>query len=1076
MKHRNLILRLFLLFYALSFKVSAQTYNFQRPAFNDWIPPKVYCVIQDKKGYYWLGSPEGLTRIDGTIVTNYSILDGMAEGGVRSILEDQDGNIWFGHLNGGLTRFNGQYFEKASFDSLVISSDVTSITKSDDGLWITTVADGAVLLEFPVKDIKHIKSRQFTGGEGLSDQVYGSELTRSGDYICMGDVGLRRFNKKANRFESYILPNLNPQIFITCMDEDKDGNIWLGTYNHGLIKYIKTEARTENINIPSLEAKDNWVTSLTEDSRGRLWVGTWTGGVALIDRGSLTEFKESNGLKARSIYGIIEDAEGNILIVDRNNGLTVYKGDAIVSFNEESILPGLNVYSIIGDKKGAIWFGTNGGISKYDPGSDRRSKIFRNPDNSFNKEVRFLKEDINGNIWAGSNQSGVIMYNQKTSLFESQPLINSVIFEGNQGSQVTAIEIDRKNNLWIGTSGGLVTGTIGKDNFASYNLLDSIRVSNITALYCDPSNTVWIGTEPRGNNPVLLSFDINNRYKAASVMPQVLQRSFATDNNGNLVIGTPNAGIFNYDHKKTVKPYNLPDIIHSSLVSDIKVNKNNDIYIATQVGLYVYNPVSDMLLYLSEQEGICDDGINCIYFDDNGFAWLGTRNGVSRLSTDLSLYLKASPNPILRKVEINAKEVNPDSVFILKNYQNNLSFMFGFTGFTDPLTVSYHAMLEGLNKNWVDYGNSSKIGFPPLPPGKYKLKVRTTNIMGFSSKTPFVITFSILPPWWKTMFAKICYIILAIAGLFLFYRIKQRKLILEKIALEKAVQDRTKEIEIQKEEIKGQRDKITDQRDLLMSQNDLIASQQKDLTDSINYAARIQSSLIPHEEFFRGILSDYFIFYKPRDIVSGDFYWFDFQDSTAVVVGADCTGHGVPGALLSMLGITFLDDIVKLEHILSPNLIIDRLRERIIEAFKHSADGNEMHDGMDIAVVSIDFKQSVINYAGAKNSLFVIKNGSLIEVKANREPVSFSGAMSPFTNHSIKVEKGDSFYIFSDGFPDQFGGPDGKKYKYSRFRKLIESLNSKPMAEQRLMLDSEFENWKGNNSQIDDILIIGIKI
>jgi hypothetical protein len=185
MKQICMIFHVTIILCVFSFKVPAQTYNFHRPEFNDWVPPKVYCVIQDKKGYYWLGSPEGLSRIEGTTVTNYGILDGLARGGVRCIIEDSNGVIWLGHLNGGISRYNGRNFEKAEFDSLLIDSDVTSIIEDNERrLWFTTYDDGALLVELPVKDIKHIKVKQFRSNEGLSNIVLGSSITREGDLIC----------------------------------------------------------------------------------------------------------------------------------------------------------------------------------------------------------------------------------------------------------------------------------------------------------------------------------------------------------------------------------------------------------------------------------------------------------------------------------------------------------------------------------------------------------------------------------------------------------------------------------------------------------------------------------------------------------------------------------------------------------------------------------------------------------------------------------------------------------------------------------------------------------------------------
>jgi len=318
-------------------------------------------------------------------------------------------------------------------------------------------------------------------------------------FVCIADVGLRRYNTENNKFENYRMPHMTTYFSSTCLLEDKKGNIWFGTYNGGIYKYIMSESRMEVIDLPRIGVSSNWVTCLTEDRRGRMWVGTWEGGVVMFDNDKAQVFNEKNGLVPSRIYDIVEDIEGNILIADQNNGLTIYKGDAFVSYNEEmneTLLPDPNVNAIYEDKSGTVWFGTNKGISRVTPGSDKPPVIYNEEKNSIYEHIRFFHEDRDGNLWIGSNEGGVIMFNMKTSKFEAQPYINSILY---RGGQVTAMEIDNKNWLWIGTVEGVAVGTINEQNFQRYTNLDSLTIFGITALYCDPNGDMWIGTEPRGN-------------------------------------------------------------------------------------------------------------------------------------------------------------------------------------------------------------------------------------------------------------------------------------------------------------------------------------------------------------------------------------------------------------------------------------------------------------------------------------------------------------------------------------------------------------------------------------------------
>ncbi|PKP20389.1 MAG: hypothetical protein CVU05_09190 [Bacteroidetes bacterium HGW-Bacteroidetes-21] len=278
------------------------------------------------------------------------------------------------------------------------------------------------------------------------------------------------------------------------------------------------------------------------------------------------------------------------------------------------------------------------------------------------------------------------------------------------------------------------------------------------------------------------------------------------------------------------------------------------------------------------------------------------------------------------------------------------------------------------------------------------------------------------------------------------------------------------------EEITSQRDEIAAQRDLATNQRDIIAHQQRDITDSIKYAFQIQSAIFPHEEEVRLILKDYFILYKPRDIVSGDFYWVNKFGNKIIVVAADCTGHGVPGAFMSMLGVAFLNDIVNKEHITSPSVILNRLREDIILAMKQRGENVKQQDGMDVAAIVIDKEEQTIEFSGANNPLYLIKNEELIETKGDKMPVSIYAKMTPFNSHKFSIGSGDLVYIFSDGYADQFGGPHGKKLKYKYFKELLLNNKTKPMSEQKDILSQNFDSWRGEYPQVDDVLVIGIKI
>ncbi len=272
------------------------------------------------------------------------------------------------------------------------------------------------------------------------------------------------------------------------------------------------------------------------------------------------------------------------------------------------------------------------------------------------------------------------------------------------------------------------------------------------------------------------------------------------------------------------------------------------------------------------------------------------------------------------------------------------------------------------------------------------------------------------------------------------------------------------------------------QRDEIQKQRDEISSQKKEITDSIHYAKRIQNALLMQHEFANDLLGDHFILMKPKAIVSGDFYWITKIDHQLIFAVADCTGHGVPGGFMSMLGIAFLNEIVNKEKITQPALILNELRTNIITSLKQKGVSLEQKDGMDIALCNLDLSTYKLQYAAAYNPLYYVSHytGELTVIKADKMPVSIHISMEPFTNHQIQLSKGDIIYLFSDGFEDQFGGPKGKRFLASQVRQMLIENCQKPMIEQKEIYDNRIEDWKNNYKtichQTDDITVMGIKI
>ncbi|MFL5753707.1 MAG: PP2C family protein-serine/threonine phosphatase [Bacteroidia bacterium] len=249
-----------------------------------------------------------------------------------------------------------------------------------------------------------------------------------------------------------------------------------------------------------------------------------------------------------------------------------------------------------------------------------------------------------------------------------------------------------------------------------------------------------------------------------------------------------------------------------------------------------------------------------------------------------------------------------------------------------------------------------------------------------------------------------------------------------------------------------------------------------EITDSINYAKKIQSALIPSEEEFNSYFRDSFVMLKPKDIVSGDFYWITRKENKLFYVTADCTGHGVPGGFMTMLGISFLDEIINEKNVVQPAEILNQLRDRIIQTLKQTGNAGESKDGMDVILTCMDADRKTLTYSAANNSLYILRGGVIQEHKPDKQPCGFYHEQKPFTQHTIQLEEGDCVYSFSDGYADQFGGEKGKKFKYRQLEQKLIAICNRPMKEQKQALSDTIEAWRGNLEQVDDILLVGIRI
>ncbi len=295
--------------------------------------------------------------------------------------------------------------------------------------------------------------------------------------------------------------------------------------------------------------------------------------------------------------------------------------------------------------------------------------------------------------------------------------------------------------------------------------------------------------------------------------------------------------------------------------------------------------------------------------------------------------------------------------------------------------------------------------------------------------------------------------------------------------LEGKVKERTREVVMQKEEIEAQKEEIEAQLDMTTLQRDTITSQKEQILDSIRYAERIQAAILPPIDHLSDHLSDHFILFKPRDIVSGDFYWTKKMEDKLLVAVADCTGHGVPGAFLSMLGISSMNEIINHNEGLKANEILEKLRDFMITSLHQTGSKGETQDGIEISICIIDQKAGILEFSGANRPVYLVRGGAVQQLKPDRMPIGiYDHNVLPYTSQTVKIKKNDALYLFSDGYVDQLGGPSRKTFRSRKFRELLIEVQQEPMENQKKILDKSLAKWQGDVEQIDDILVLGIKL
>lgn len=628
----------------------------------------------------------------------------------------------------------------------------------------------------------------------------------------------------------------------------------------------------------------------------------------------------------------------------------------------------------------------------------------------------------------------------------------------------------------------------------------------------EKDGTIWIGTKPN-DGVYKLSMDIFfqnelsfQRFYTAQGLP--VGQTYLFYYQDRIYVGT-NSGVYKFDGEKfnPTTEFGLDFSAEKKGVHRINADALGNVWMVIfkdatnsyEIGYASATKDGDMQWHPEYFYSYDEYIVHSLYHLDSNITWLGGPGGLMSFDKSLIQDKKQPFDALLRKVMLGDSLVYGGNGAFIEgsvfdyNPKKLFEFKFSSNSYFDEEKTLYSFFLEGYDTDWSPWSNKTVRDYS-LGEGSYAFKVKAKNILGVESSI-ISYQFEVLPPWYRTWWAYVIFFVAFLAVLFLAVRLSIRRVKLQNVRLEKIVEERTEEVVAQKAEAEKQRDFAEEQKHLVEEKN-------LEITDSINYAKRLQHAILTPVKTIQETFNRSFIFYLPKDIVAGDFYWTNLaksnnRNSRSLIAAADCTGHGVPGAMVSVVCSNALDRSVKEFGLVEPAKILDKVTDLVIETFEQSED--EVKDGMDIAICSFETVEDYIEvqYAGANNPLWVVRtfpsmevNGEifepilssddgalhLFEVKASKQPVGKYAERKPFVNNIIKLQEEDCLYTFTDGFADQFGGEKGKKYKYLPFKRFVLSIQNQSMSEQEAALKKEFLSWQGAHEQIDDVCIVGIKL
>lgn len=1032
MRYPGFIVCLVLLLFSFLASFS-QAYNFRifDQEKSDLENDFVYALEQDSNGLLFVGTGDGPRLFDGVSfypLKGDSVPKSAVINTVYSVGEGE--KIYLGTGDGRVYMYDNYSLEKLS-TGFSIHSQVLDFTETADGYLLYLTQNNGIVRVDPEHNQYELLDA------GLSDyRLSGFSYWKDSIVFLTTDQGLLSYNYRSGE----IVPvDILPSVQFNAIESISAGNRYMLCSDRGHLFVLETAGDSLYASDLSAHLSPSGmnIQHAMLDTRGNIWLSTFGDGVCKIpfyqgDYQKAISITSEQGLPGDYIKQVFEDYEGNIWLATYGYGLVGVNTHVFSLVDTQDLKTQVT----------AMAFSDSLSIVAL----NKRLLIGASRSVSFPSRILSVEVD-NMRVWVGTQKDGVFAYNLRDNKYQQ------VFLQGNSLANHINDMLFDEDQLYLATMNGIYILDMQYQPIAHISTNNNLFHNAVHFLLKRRGGDILAVTNSKGlyniteNEPIELTSFFNTDFV-----------SLAEDSRGALWIATKGDGVLYY-HKNEVIHYTVNDGLKSNYCYGVLVDQLDRVWVISREGLSTIHRTRRITSYGSA-DGIESDFVPNSFAQYESTLFFGTTEGYIAYETGLEASYKKPPRLSIRGIEINGKRYDSLSSIVLPYGQYDIKISYLGVHLKHPKSVLYSYHLQHYDSEWSELSYEPYAVFKKVSKGKYVFHVKAVTHEGKEVVLNQAVSIEIKKPFWEEIWFILLALLSVLLMIYLIIVIREKKQKQKEEMLKELLEERTHEVVKQKEEIE---------------------LKNRDITDSINYAWRIQSGLMPSIDILKSSFADSFVFYKPKDIVSGDFYWFtELDNGNFFVACADCTGHGVPGSMVSMIGITLLKDICKRDVNASPAeklFILDQEFEKTLNQNKRKEASN---DGMDIIIAEFDKQRQTMTFASAMRPLWMYRKKEMFKYKGSNSSIGgyrfFEEEHKNFEDQVIQLQKEDVIYLFSDGLVDQFGGPNNKKYRPLRLWELLKRHGHYELLEQLIVLENDFNEWKGGYFQIDDVLVMALKV